>query len=63
MAQSMQSGTPMGLLNNNSPQMQKVTDFIKACGGNAQQAFYMLAKQKDVDPEQFLNQVRQMMPR
>ena len=56
-AQAMQSGNPMGaLVGQNNPQMKQVMDYPK-------QAFYSLAKQKGIDPETFLNQVRGMMNR
>ena len=61
MAQAMQSGTPMGMLSQNNPQMKQVMDYIRACGGNPQQAFYMLAKQKGVDPNTIINQTKSML--
>lgn len=61
MARNMQSGNPMGMLANSNPQMQQVYDFINQNGGNPEKAFYALAKQKGVDPNQILSQVRSMM--
>lgn len=62
MAQAMQSGNPMGaLLSQSNPQMKQVMDYIKSTGGDPKSAFYMLAKQKGVDPEPFLQRVRGMM--
>lgn len=60
----MQSGNPMGaLVGQNNPQMKQVMDYVQSCGGDPKQAFYSLAKQKGIDPETFLNQVRGMMNR
>ena len=41
--------------------MQQVMDYINQHGGNPEQVFYQLAKERGVDPEQILNQVRGMM--
>ena len=60
MAQAVQSGTPMGMLSQNDPRMKQVYDYINSCGGDPKKAFYMLAKQKGVDPEVILNQARAM---
>ena len=61
MVQAVQSGTPMGMLSQNDPRMKQVMDYIKACGGNAQQAFFMLAKQKGVDPNSVIEQTKSML--
>lgn len=42
-----------------NPQMQNVINYINQNGGDAKAAFYNLARQKGVDPEQVLNILRQ----
>ena len=39
-------------------QIGQVMNYVKQNGGNAQQAFYNLAKEKGVDPNDILNQLR-----
>lgn len=41
-----------------NPQMKQAMDYINANGGDPKQAFYKLADEKGVDPEQFLNSIR-----
>ena len=41
-----------------NPQMQNVMNYINQNGGDPKAAFYNLAKQKGVDPEQVLNILR-----
>ena len=43
-----------------NPQLQQVMQYIQENGGDAKTAFYNLAKQKGVDPNDILNQVRSM---
>lgn len=59
---AMQSAqNPLQILQNN-PQMGDVMKFIQSCGGNEEQAFYQLAKQKGVvDPAQVLDYIRSML--
>ena len=38
----------------NNPQAANAMNLIQTYGGDAKAAFYALAKQKGVDPEQFL---------
>lgn len=38
-----------------NPQLQQAMQFIKQNGGNGEQAFYTLAKQYGVSPNDFLN--------
>ena len=60
----MQSGNPMGaLMSQDNPQLKEVMNYIKSTGMDAKSAFYMLAKQKGIEPESFLQQVRSMMNR
>lgn len=39
----------------NNPQYAQVMQYVQQNGGNAKQAFYTLASQKGVDPDQVLN--------
>ena len=41
-----------------NPNMKQVLDLVNQNGGNAQQAFYALAKQKGVNPDDILNSLR-----
>ena len=41
-----------------NPQMQQAIDFINQCGGDPQKAFYALAEQKGVDPNEILNALK-----
>lgn len=50
-------GTLMRMMQNN-PRMKIVMDFINENGGDAKAAFYKLAKEKGVDPEEILSQLR-----
>ena len=40
----------------NNPQMKQVMDYVNANGGDPKAAFYKLAKEKGVDPEEILKQ-------
>ena len=42
----------------NNPRMKQVMDYVNANGGDAKSAFYKLAKEKGVDPEEILSQLR-----
>lgn len=42
----------------NNPQMQQAVEFINKCGGDPQKAFYALAKQKGVNPDDILNALK-----
>jgi hypothetical protein len=44
----------------NNPQMQKTLEFINQNGGNAQQLYYNMCKQKNVDPNIIINQLNNM---
>ena len=65
LAKTLQSaGDPSAMLNQlaqTNPQIRSVQQFISQNGGDPKTAFYNLAKQQGVDPEQILNQVRSMM--
>ena len=56
MARNPQAAIAQMLQNN--PNMQKVNQLIQQNGGNAQKAFYSLAKQMGVDPNQILNMIK-----
>jgi hypothetical protein len=45
----------------NNPGMKQVMDYINASGGDPEKAFYKLAQEKGVDPQEILAQIRQMM--
>ena len=38
-----------------NPQMQQAIQYVNANGGNPQEAFYKLAKEKGIDPQTVLN--------
>ena len=42
----------------NNPRMKQVMDYINENGGDAQAAFYKMAKEKGVDPNEILSQLR-----
>ena len=42
------------------PRMQQVMQVVRQNGGDAKSAFYNLARQRGVDPESILNQLRGM---
>ena len=48
----------MNQLMQNNPMYAQVQQIIQQNGGNAQQAFYNLAQQMGVDPNQILNQLK-----
>ena len=55
------SSNPNELIQNmmlNNPQIKGAMNFIQSVGGDPQTAFYNLAKQKGVDPESILSQLR-----
>ena len=44
----------------NNPKIQQVMAFIGQNGGNAKQAFYTLANQKNVDPNVIINNLKNL---
>ena len=42
----------------NNPQYKEVMDYIKQNGGDAKAAFYKMAGEKGVNPDDILNQLR-----
>ena len=43
---------------NNNPMMKQAMDYINANGGDAKSAFYKMAQERGVDPEEILSQLR-----
>lgn len=41
----------------NNPRAMDVMNAINACGGDPKAAFYSVARQKGIDPEQFLKSI------
>jgi hypothetical protein len=41
-----------------NPQMQSVMDYVQQNGGDAKSAFYKLAKEKGVNPDDIINQLK-----
>lgn len=41
-----------------NPQMKQVMDIVKQNGGDAKKAFYQMAQQKGVNPDEVLNMLR-----
>lgn len=56
MAQNPQYALNQILMNN--PNIGPAIDFIKNNGGDLQTSFYKLAKQKGIDPQTVLNELR-----
>lgn len=54
---------PMAAINNmamNNPQMQQVMQVIQKNGGDAKAAFYNMAQQRGVDPNEVLKQLQNL---
>lgn len=49
-------GNPMALMQ--GPQYQQAMNLIQQAGGDARAAFYNLARQKGVDPDQLLSMLK-----
>lgn len=45
-------------LMNSNPQMKQVMDLINSAGGDPKRAFYELAQQKGVDPQEILDMMK-----
>lgn len=55
------NNNPQMALNNmimNNPQVQQANNYIQQFGGNAKDAFYNLAQQKGVNPDDVLNMLK-----
>lgn len=42
----------------NNPQFRQVMDYVNQNGGNPKDAFYTLARQKGIDPNEILNMLK-----
>lgn len=55
------SGNPQAMLSSmmqNNPQVKQVMDFVNQNGGDPKKAFYDLAKQNGIDPQEILNMLK-----
>ena len=55
------SSNPQAMLNQmltSNPQFKQVIDFINQSGGDPKKAFYSLAEQKGIDPNDILDMMR-----
>ena len=55
------AGNPMAMLQNmaqTNPQLKQVMDVVNTSGGDPKAAFYKMAKEKGVNPEQILSMLR-----
>lgn len=43
---------------NNNPQYKQVMDYVKQNGGDPKAAFYKMAQEKGVNPDDILNQLK-----
>ena len=55
-AVQLAKGNPLALMQ--GPQYQQAMQLIQQAGGDARAAFYNLARQKGVDPEQILSMLK-----
>jgi len=58
--QAMSLGNPQAMMNQmltNNPKAQEAINFIKQNGNNPQTAFALLAKQKGIDPMEFIKEL------
>lgn len=55
------AGNPQALLNQmlqGNPQMQKVNQLISQAGGDPEKAFYALAREKGIDPQEIIKMLQ-----
>lgn len=55
------AGNPQAMIQSiaqNNPQMKQVMDIVSKSGGDPRAAFYRMAEEKGVDPEQVLSMLR-----
>ena len=55
------SGNPQAMLNQlmqTNPQMKQVMDIVKASGNDPRRAFYALAEQRGINPQDILDQLK-----
>lgn len=50
--------TAMQTIINNNPQFKQVVDIVQQHGGNAEKAFYELAKEKGINPDDILSMLK-----
>ena len=43
-----------------NPQMKQVIDYVNANGGDPQKAFYKLAEEQNINPDEILNELREI---
>ena len=48
----------IGKMLEGNPNMKQITDLINNAGGDPRKAFYQLAQQKGVDPQEILNMMK-----
>lgn len=51
-------GAMIGKMLEGNPNMKQITDLINNAGGDPRKAFYQLAQQKGVDPQEILNMMK-----
>ena len=57
----MAKGNPQGVLSQlmqNNPQMRNVMDYIRQNGNDPKKAFYQMAQQKGVNPDDILSMLK-----
>lgn len=55
------SQNPQAMMNQlltNNPQIKQVMDYVNQSGGDPKKAFYALAEQKGIDPQEILNMMK-----
>ena len=55
------AGNPQMMLNqmmSQNPQLKQVMDYVHANGGDPKQAFYKMAQEKGINPDDILNQLK-----
>ena len=50
--------TALKALINNNPQLKQAMDLVQQNGGDAEKAFYKLAEEKGVNPDDILNMLK-----
>ena len=61
LSQVQAAQNPQAMMNQllaRNPQLNQVLSFVQKCGGDPQKAFYALAEQKGVDPDEILSMLR-----
>ena len=43
-----------------NPQIKQVYDYVQSAGGDPQRAFYKLAEERGINPDEILNELREM---